>query len=182
MGMKPTGRSYLACVVAIGGALVVSGCASTAEADVRNEPAATLSGRVVDTSGQFVGHCNIIPGGNYTNEMQTVSAPDGSFTVSLPDGYYDIEANCRDYDETFQLAGDLRVAVGTAARAYRELEEARLVETRRSQGTLVRHNQIEGFDLDRAIAELVKTIPRDRVTLTDVLNSVEAAWQVVNGV
>ena len=79
-----------------------------------------------------------------------------------------------------QIAGDLHVAVGTAARAYRELEEAGLVETRRSQGTLVRHDQIEAFDLDRATAELVRTIPRDQVALAEVLKSVESAWNLAN--
>ena len=37
-----------------------------------------------------------------------------------------------------QLATDLGVAPGTVARAYTELEEARLVETNRSKGTRVR--------------------------------------------
>lgn len=36
-----------------------------------------------------------------------------------------------------QLAGDLRVAPGTVARAYKELELAGLVETRRAAGTRV---------------------------------------------
>ncbi|HET8596026.1 MAG TPA: GntR family transcriptional regulator [Intrasporangium sp.] len=36
-----------------------------------------------------------------------------------------------------QLAGDLRVAPGTVARAYKELEMAALVETRRAAGTRV---------------------------------------------
>jgi GntR family transcriptional regulator len=43
-----------------------------------------------------------------------------------------------------QLAADLRLAPGTVARAYSELEEARLVETNRSKGTRVR--AIEGTD------------------------------------
>ncbi|KFF57898.1 hypothetical protein JF66_22790, partial [Cryobacterium sp. MLB-32] len=61
-------------------------------------------------------------------------------------------------------------------RAYRELEEAGLVETRRSQGTVVRHDQTAAFDLDRTTAELVSMIPRDHVELADVLNAIEAAW------
>lgn len=36
-----------------------------------------------------------------------------------------------------QLAGDLRVAPGTVARAYKELELAGLVDTRRAAGTRV---------------------------------------------
>ncbi|MEP9383953.1 GntR family transcriptional regulator [Nocardioides cheoyonin] len=36
-----------------------------------------------------------------------------------------------------QLAGDLGLAAGTVARAYRELEQAGLIETRRGAGTRV---------------------------------------------
>lgn len=36
-----------------------------------------------------------------------------------------------------QLAGDLGVAVNTAARAYRELEQTRVIETRGRAGTFV---------------------------------------------
>jgi DNA-binding transcriptional regulator YhcF (GntR family) len=43
-----------------------------------------------------------------------------------------------------QLAADLRLAPGTVARAYAELEAARLVETNRSKGTRVRAT--EGTD------------------------------------
>ena len=35
------------------------------------------------------------------------------------------------------LAADLGIAAGTVARAYRELEQARLIETRRRNGTVV---------------------------------------------
>jgi GntR family transcriptional regulator len=51
-----------------------------------------------------------------------------------------------------QLAADLRLAPGTVARAYAELEAARLVETNRSKGTRVRAT--EGTDeAVRAAAE-----------------------------
>lgn len=40
-----------------------------------------------------------------------------------------------------QLAGDLRLAVGTVARAYRELEAAGLVRTGRAAGTRVNPGQ-----------------------------------------
>lgn len=40
-----------------------------------------------------------------------------------------------------QLAGDLRVAVGTVAKAYRELEAAGLVRTGRAAGTRVNPGQ-----------------------------------------
>ena len=39
-----------------------------------------------------------------------------------------------------QLAGDLRVAPGTVARAYRQLESDGLVATNRSHGTIVTAN------------------------------------------
>jgi DNA-binding transcriptional regulator YhcF (GntR family) len=48
-----------------------------------------------------------------------------------------------------QLAADLRLAPGTVARAYAELEAARLVETNRSKGTRVR--AVDGTD--RAVHE-----------------------------
>jgi len=42
-----------------------------------------------------------------------------------------------------QLAHDLGVAAGTVARAYRELEQTGLVETRRRGGTVVRRAQVQ---------------------------------------
>ena len=75
-----------------------------------------------------------------------------------------------------QIAADLHVAIGTAARAYRELEEAGLVSTRRSQGTTVNENQIVSIDVDRAAADFVRIIRRGRVTLAEVLDATERAW------
>jgi GntR family transcriptional regulator len=75
-----------------------------------------------------------------------------------------------------QIAGDLRVAVGTAARAYRELEEAGHVETRRSQGTTVRPGRVVAVDVGAAAASFVREVRRGDVELGEVLAAVEAAW------
>jgi len=75
-----------------------------------------------------------------------------------------------------QIAGDLRVAVGTAARAYRELEEAGHVETRRSQGTTVRPGRIIAVDVTAAAEAFVREVRRDGVELADVLTAIEKAW------
>lgn len=50
-----------------------------------------------------------------------------------------------------QLAGDLRVANGTVARAYRELESAGLVVTRRAAGTRVAPRRAPSSSGRRAI-------------------------------
>lgn len=61
-----------------------------------------------------------------------------------------------------QLAGDLGVAPGTVMRAYRELEEAGLIETRRGSGTTVAPGQADAGALgiaaltDRFIADAVR--------------------------
>ncbi|WP_426247281.1 GntR family transcriptional regulator [Nocardioides sp. LHG3406-4] len=55
-----------------------------------------------------------------------------------------------------QLAGDLGLAVGTVARAYRELEAAGLLETRRGGGTRVaRTAGVAGTSADAATGQRV---------------------------
>jgi GntR family transcriptional regulator len=76
-----------------------------------------------------------------------------------------------------QLAGDLHVAVGTVARAYRELEDAGLVSTHRSQGTVVREGQTTSVNLDHAAADFVQKVRRPGITLDDVIASVSVAWR-----
>jgi DNA-binding transcriptional regulator YhcF (GntR family) len=78
-----------------------------------------------------------------------------------------------------QLAADLHVAAGTAARAYRELEEAGLVATRRSQGTVVRAGQAIEPNLVMTVEAFVRDIRRDHVELPDVIAAIEAAWATV---
>ncbi|MEI2809622.1 MAG: GntR family transcriptional regulator [Nocardioides sp.] len=54
-----------------------------------------------------------------------------------------------------QLAGDLNLAVGTVARAYRELEAAGLIEQRRGGGTRVARNapRLDSAEALRRLAE-----------------------------
>jgi len=75
-----------------------------------------------------------------------------------------------------QLAGDLRVAIGTVARAYRELEEAGLVSTHRSQGTLVCDGQISRVDLTQAATDFVHSVRRHDTEFEDVINAIKLAW------
>lgn len=75
-----------------------------------------------------------------------------------------------------QLAGDLQVAAGTAARAYAELEAAGLLETSRATGTRVRAGQAVGPELRRAAERFVRLAQERSVTLADAVGSVRAAW------
>ena len=75
-----------------------------------------------------------------------------------------------------QLAGDLRVAVGTVARAYRELEEAGLVSTHRSQGTIVREGQTTAIDLPKAASDFVHSIWRADIDVEDLVRAIRLAW------
>lgn len=75
-----------------------------------------------------------------------------------------------------QLAGDLRVAVGTVARAYRELEEAGLVSTHRSQGTIVCENQTSRVDLAQAAHDFVRDVWRVDTDVEDVIRAIRVAW------
>jgi len=75
-----------------------------------------------------------------------------------------------------QLAGDLRVAVGTVGRAYRELEDAGLVSTHRSQGTIVCDGQTTRVDLAQAAADFVRKIRRDDTDVEDIIVAIKGAW------
>lgn len=75
-----------------------------------------------------------------------------------------------------QLAGDLRVAPGTVGRAYRELEQAGLVSTHRSQGTIVRDGQAIRLDLELEAQELVEKLQHHDTQLEDVVRAITAAW------
>ncbi|WP_130176916.1 GntR family transcriptional regulator [Cryobacterium sp. SO1] len=79
-----------------------------------------------------------------------------------------------------QLAGDLHVAVGTVARAYRELEEAGLVSTHRSQGTVVRDGQTTRIDLTHAAADFVRNIRRQDTDLEELITAIKIAWNSEN--
>ncbi|MDX5400477.1 MAG: GntR family transcriptional regulator [Actinomycetes bacterium] len=74
------------------------------------------------------------------------------------------------------LATDLGVAVGTVGRAYRELEAAGLVTSRRRSGTVVAHGRTLGDAAVRAaVAARVATARRSGVPDDDVLALVRGA-------
>ena len=75
-----------------------------------------------------------------------------------------------------QLAGDLRVAPGTVARAYSELETAGLIETSRTHGTRVRADQALDDDVRRAAARFIQTARRTSTDLGDALGLIRAEW------
>ena len=74
------------------------------------------------------------------------------------------------------LAADLGVAVGTVVRAYRELETAGLVVSRRRTGTVVAPGQRLGTTtLQAAVADLVAAARRSGVPDADLLALVRGA-------
>ena len=74
------------------------------------------------------------------------------------------------------LAADLGVAVGTAVRAYRELETAGLVVSRRRTGTVVAPGQQLGTStLHSAVADLVAAARLSGVPDADLLALVHGA-------
>lgn len=74
-----------------------------------------------------------------------------------------------------QLAGDLRVAAGTVAKAYAMLEEQGLVETSRARGTRVRAGNAYPDAVRRAAQTFVTASAG--LTLDEALGAVRAAWQ-----
>lgn len=76
-----------------------------------------------------------------------------------------------------QLAGDLRLAPGTVARAYSELESTGLIETSRSTGTRVRPGQVTEGELHVTARRFVASVQRSGVTLPEALGAVRAAWE-----
>lgn len=75
-----------------------------------------------------------------------------------------------------QLAGDLRVATGTVARAYTELETAGLIETSRAFGTKVRPNQAVSGDVRRAAHRFIQAARRNSLDLGDALGAIRSEW------
>ncbi|GHD00203.1 GntR family transcriptional regulator [Zhihengliuella salsuginis] len=74
-----------------------------------------------------------------------------------------------------QLAVDLRVAAGTVARAYKELEEAGLVRAARAAGTRVNPGHDDGAAFAPA-SDLVRAARRRGLTLAEAQALVAAAW------
>jgi DNA-binding transcriptional regulator YhcF (GntR family) len=78
-----------------------------------------------------------------------------------------------------QLAADLNLAVNTVARAYRELENAALIETRGRHGTFVAPGRNDATDrLQRAAASYADEAIRLGVNPETALALVRAALRV----
>ncbi|WP_404289803.1 GntR family transcriptional regulator [Glutamicibacter arilaitensis] len=75
-----------------------------------------------------------------------------------------------------QLAGDLRVAVGTVAKAYKELEIAGLVRTGRANGTRVNPGQILATTLLSEIRGLAGSARTMGLSLEELQKLVATAW------
>lgn len=79
-----------------------------------------------------------------------------------------------------QLASDLRIAPGTVARAYKELEGAGLIESNRATGTQVRPGQQSDMDLRIAAKQYVTGARTNGVSLGEALSAVRAVWEHVS--
>ncbi|WRS30313.1 GntR family transcriptional regulator [Actinomycetaceae bacterium MB13-C1-2] len=78
-----------------------------------------------------------------------------------------------------QLAGDLRVAPGTVARAYSELETSGLISSTRMAGSRVigpPTRQREQALLGRAVEDLVDRAQAVGVSQADVVGLIQSAW------
>ncbi|MDP9889394.1 GntR family transcriptional regulator [Pseudarthrobacter enclensis] len=76
-----------------------------------------------------------------------------------------------------QLAADLRVAPGTIAKVYKQLEEEQFVETRVGAGTRVSpHAAAVSKDVARAARKLTDICKRDNLELNEVLQVIRATW------
>ncbi|GAA3329020.1 GntR family transcriptional regulator [Paeniglutamicibacter sulfureus] len=75
-----------------------------------------------------------------------------------------------------QLAGDLRVAAGTVAKAYKELEAAGLVRTGRANGTRVNPGQLLDAPALKEVRRLVAAARNAGMSLDDVQGIVAVTW------
>lgn len=75
-----------------------------------------------------------------------------------------------------QLAGDLRVATGTVAKAYADLEASGLISSSRARGTIVRADQGLGAGLLHAAKEFVDAARQESLTLQDALGAIRSEW------
>ena len=73
-----------------------------------------------------------------------------------------------------QLAADLRVAPGTVAKAYAQLESEGLLETSRGRGTHIVPGKGHPAGVRRAAEKYVAAVPD--LTLEQALSAVRAAW------
>lgn len=73
------------------------------------------------------------------------------------------------------LAADLGIAAGTVARAYRELEAAGMVTTRRRVGTVVTASTRPAGRTDRLARQLVECARAEGISASDLLDLVRSA-------
>lgn len=77
-----------------------------------------------------------------------------------------------------QLAGELGLAVNTVARAYKELEAARLIQTRGRNGTFVlaSRSQVDDEDTRAAATALARAAHRANLSLAEATELLNRAW------
>lgn len=77
-----------------------------------------------------------------------------------------------------QLAGDLGLAVNTVARAYKELEAERLIETRGRNGTFVlaSRSQVDDEETRAAATMLARAARRAGLSLSEASRILSEAW------
>jgi DNA-binding transcriptional regulator YhcF (GntR family) len=77
-----------------------------------------------------------------------------------------------------QLAGDLGLAVNTVARAYKELEADRLVETRGRNGTFVlaSRSQVDDEETRAAALVLARAARRAGLSIAEATEVLRKAW------
>ena len=77
-----------------------------------------------------------------------------------------------------QLAGDLGLAVNTVARAYKELEAERLVETRGRNGTFVlaSRSRVDDEETRAAATVFARAARRANLTLAEATEILHRAW------
>jgi DNA-binding transcriptional regulator YhcF (GntR family) len=77
-----------------------------------------------------------------------------------------------------ELAGDLGLAVNTIARAYKELEADRLVETRGRNGTFVlaARSETDDEETQAAATVFVRAARRANLSLSEATRIVHEAW------
>lgn len=77
-----------------------------------------------------------------------------------------------------QLAGDLALAVNTVARAYKELEADRLVETRGRNGTFVlaSRSQVDDEETRAAATVFARAARRAGLSIAEATRVLNEAW------
>ncbi|GAA0626873.1 GntR family transcriptional regulator [Kribbella sandramycini] len=77
-----------------------------------------------------------------------------------------------------QLAGDLGLAVNTVARAYKELEADRMIETRGRNGTFVlaARSQVDDEETRAAATVLARAARRAGISLAEATEILHRAW------